>query len=201
MSLGIALKGTAGVVLAADSRVTLFSQFPGSAPGQQVFVPATFDNASKILRTDSQKFVAAVTFGAGAIGQTEPRTANSFMPEFEAEIAGDGRLTVERLEKVSVLSQLIRGVNRSAPGRRSLVAIMKESDVLPTPLSPNTIACWPLWFTASVILWSCSVLPAKRDSSLTGLAGVKTLPASMESVSQSILFVVTAGIIPHLTSV
>jgi hypothetical protein len=95
MSLGIAMKGTEGVVLAADSRVTLFGQLPGSMPGQQMIIPATFDNASKILRTQCQKFVAAVTFGAGAIGQTEPRTANSFMPEFEAEIAKDGRLAVE----------------------------------------------------------------------------------------------------------
>jgi hypothetical protein len=95
MSLGIALKGTAGVVLAADSRVTLFGQLPGAAPGQQMIIPATFDNASKILRTQCQKYVAAVTFGAGAIGQTEPRTASSFMPEFEAVIANDGRLSVE----------------------------------------------------------------------------------------------------------
>src|ERR1051325_6244382 len=95
MSLGIALKGTEGVVLAADSRVTLFGQLPGAAPGQQMVIPATFDNATKILKTQCQKYVAAVTFGAGAIGQTEPRTANSFMPEFEAEIANEGRLSVE----------------------------------------------------------------------------------------------------------
>ena len=60
-----------------------------------MIIPATFDNASKILRTQCQKYVAAVTFGAGAIGQTEPRTASSFMPEFEAVIANDGRLSVE----------------------------------------------------------------------------------------------------------
>ena len=65
MSLGIALKGTEGIVLAADSRVTLFGQMPTATPGQQMLIPATFDNASKILKTGCQKYVAAVTFGAG----------------------------------------------------------------------------------------------------------------------------------------
>jgi hypothetical protein len=99
MSLAIALKGTGGIVLAADSRVTLFGQMPAAMPGQQMLIPATFDNASKILKTRLQKHVAAVTFGAGAIGQTEPRTADSFMPEFEATITGSGRLSVEGFAK------------------------------------------------------------------------------------------------------
>src|SRR5262245_49095401 len=98
VSLGIGLKGTEGIVLAADSRVTLFGQVPAALPGQQMLMPASFDNATKILKT-SQKFVAAVTFGAGAIGQTEPRTPNSFMPEFEATINNVGRLSVEDFAK------------------------------------------------------------------------------------------------------
>jgi hypothetical protein len=98
MSLGIALKGTEGIVLAADSRVTLFGQLPTATPGQQMLIPATFDNATKILKTGCQTHVAAVTFGAGAIGQTEPRTANSFMPEFEATI-NTGRVTVEEFAR------------------------------------------------------------------------------------------------------
>ncbi len=102
MSLGIILKGTEGIVLAADSRVTLFNQMPGAAPNQQVMVPATFDNATKLLKVNSQKYVAAVTFGIGAIGMTEPRTASSFMPEFESELASDKRLKVEAFaEKLS----------------------------------------------------------------------------------------------------
>jgi hypothetical protein len=93
MSLGIALKGTEGIVLAADSRVTLFGQVPSLGP-QQLVIPAAFDNATKILKTGSQQYVAAVTFGAGVIGAAEPRTASSFMPEFEAEVSQGGRLTV-----------------------------------------------------------------------------------------------------------
>lgn len=97
MSLGIIIKGTEGIVLAADSRVTLFTPWPGAAPNQQVMIPATFDNATKLLKVNNEhhKHVAAVTFGLGAIGITEPRTASSFMPEFEAELASEKRLKVE----------------------------------------------------------------------------------------------------------
>lgn len=100
MSLGIAFKGAEGIVLAADSRVTLLAmmqpgpqapgpQAPGAqAPGvQATAIPATFDNATKLLRVAGQKFVGAVTYGVGALGQLQPRTAHSFLPEFEAELA------------------------------------------------------------------------------------------------------------------
>src|ERR1700687_736895 len=84
MSLGIAFKGAEGVVLAADSRVTLLAQLQGTNP--PLMVPATFDNATKLLTTQKQKHVAAVTYGAGAIGLKAPRTAASYMPEFDAEL-------------------------------------------------------------------------------------------------------------------
>jgi len=98
VSLGIAIKGTEGIVLAADSRVTLFNQMPGPLENQKVMVPSTFDNATKLLKVNlpKQRYVAAVTFGLGAIGGTEPRTASSFMPEFEAGIADEGRLPVKQ---------------------------------------------------------------------------------------------------------
>ncbi len=111
MSLGIAFKGAEGIVLAADSRVTLLAgvQLPGlKVPaGTQLVVPATFDNATKLINSKSQSHIAAVTFGAGAIGQKEPRTAASFMPEFDAQLAKeldgkdkkDQRLTVEQFAK------------------------------------------------------------------------------------------------------
>ena len=101
MSLGIAFKGTEGIVLAADSRVTLMATLPNLAPKnptepQQVYiVPATFDNASKLLRVKGQDFVGAVTFGAGSIGAGQPRTASSYLPEFESELSNQSRLTVE----------------------------------------------------------------------------------------------------------
>jgi hypothetical protein len=100
MSLGIVFKGPEGVVIAADSRVTLHAQLiaPG---GQKVLLPATFDNATKLLKVNGQNYVGVVTFGLGAIGNKEPRTAHSFMPEFEAEITKESknRMTVESFAK------------------------------------------------------------------------------------------------------
>jgi hypothetical protein len=94
MSLGIAFKGPEGIVLAADSRVTLTGQI--QAPGQPItLLPSTYDNATKPLRVKGQDFVGAVTYGVGAIGQNEPRTAHSYIPEFEHELLGIGRLTVQ----------------------------------------------------------------------------------------------------------
>lgn len=68
------------------------------SPG--LLLPATFDNATKLLRVKGQENLGAVTYGAGAIGLREPRTAHSYLPEFEAELNnGSGgqsaRLTVQ----------------------------------------------------------------------------------------------------------
>ena len=95
MSLGIAFKGAEGIVLAADSRVTLSAVNDKVVPNQ--VLPAYYDNATKLLRVNGQEYVGAVTYGAGAIGQRSPRTAHSYLPEFEAELAsdGNGRLSVE----------------------------------------------------------------------------------------------------------
>jgi hypothetical protein len=96
MSLGIVFKGPEGIVLAADSRVTLgvVIQDP---QGRQMQIPATYDNATKLLRITGHEYVGAVTYGLGAIGEQEPRTAHSFMPEFEQDLAkaGNPRLTVK----------------------------------------------------------------------------------------------------------
>jgi hypothetical protein len=105
MSLGIAIKGPEGIVLAADSRVTLFNQVQPPPPAQLMLVPASFDNATKLLSfgggSEKASYVAAVTYGAGAIGQQQPRTAHSFLPELENELAeelakkdGQDRLSV-----------------------------------------------------------------------------------------------------------
>lgn len=97
MSLGIAFKGPEGIVLAADSRVTLMAQMLQAGQPAPLMLPATFDNATKLLKVRGQDYVAAVTYGLGAIGVSEPRTAHSFLPEFEAELeaAGAPRLSVE----------------------------------------------------------------------------------------------------------
>lgn len=95
MSLDIAFKGAEGIVLAADSRVTLTTVNKKTVPNQ--VLPAYYDNATKLLRVNGQTYVGAVTYGAGAIGQCSPRTAYSCLPEFEAELAAvaSGRLAVE----------------------------------------------------------------------------------------------------------
>jgi hypothetical protein len=97
MSLAIVFKGTEGIVLAVDSRVTLTAQLPHKINNLPVMIPSTFDNATKLLYVAGQPYVGAVTFGVGAFGQKEPRTAYSFMPEFEAELSKDkvGRLSVK----------------------------------------------------------------------------------------------------------
>lgn len=94
MSLGIAYKGPEGIVLAADSRVTLSAVL---ATGQ--VVASSFDNATKLLSVQGQEYVGIVTYGAGAIGQKAPRTAHGFIPEFEARLSGKhkGRATVKEI--------------------------------------------------------------------------------------------------------
>lgn len=94
MSLGIAFKGPEGIVLAADSRVTLMAQ----TLGQNVIIPASYDNATKLLRVAGQGHVGTVTYGAGALGHQDFRTAHSLMPEFEDHLRSKGvnnRLTVQ----------------------------------------------------------------------------------------------------------
>ncbi len=47
MSLGIAFKGPEGIVLAADSRVTLTTQMTNGKQTQ--IIASTFDNGTKLL--------------------------------------------------------------------------------------------------------------------------------------------------------
>lgn len=87
MSLGVVIKGPEGVVLAADSRVTLTAQ---TLDGLALNV--NFDNATKLLSmSEPHNFVGAVTYGSAVIGL---RTAHSFMPEFEVSLP-EKRLSVE----------------------------------------------------------------------------------------------------------
>lgn len=105
MSLGIVFKGPEGIVLAADSRVTLNAeQRKGDT---KIVLPAYYDNATKLLQVTGQNYVGVVTYGLGAIGLSEPRTAHSFIPEFEGDLGeklkdrgdNDKRLSVEEFSK------------------------------------------------------------------------------------------------------
>lgn len=89
MSLAIAIKGTEGIVLAADSRLTLEAHKQGMPP-----LPITFDNATKILSfSGKHKYVGAVTYGLAVIGS---RTAHSFVSEFEqTQLSNNERLTIK----------------------------------------------------------------------------------------------------------
>ena len=69
MSLAIVMKGPEGIVLAADSRVTLGAQ---NATTKESF-SVTYDNATKMLTVKTQKHIGMVTYGIGAFG-TPPRT-------------------------------------------------------------------------------------------------------------------------------
>ncbi len=90
MSLGIIIKGPEGIVLAADSRVTLSTNTP------QGTIHVNYDNATKLLSFSSpNNYVGAVTYGQAAIGL---RTANSYLPEFESQL-NEPRLSVEEFAK------------------------------------------------------------------------------------------------------
>jgi hypothetical protein len=100
MSLGIVVKGTEGIVLAADSRVTLTAimQTPGAPSNAPQFqLPVNFDNATKLLTFGKpNKWIGAVTYGEAVIGTTasDLRTAQSYVPEFESGLDPAERLTV-----------------------------------------------------------------------------------------------------------
>jgi len=96
MSLAVAIKGPEGVVLAADSRITLEAQKKGGR-----LLPVNFDNATKLLSfSKPHNYVGAVTYGAAVIGQ---RTAHSFVPEFELELA---REKTDRLDIMAFSKRL-----------------------------------------------------------------------------------------------
>jgi hypothetical protein len=122
------IKGSEGIVLAADSRVTIMNQMqpPTNVAAPPVLIiPATFDNATKVLtaKAAKQTHVGAVTFGIGAIMTTSgPRTMQSFMPEFEKELQekNTGRLPVKDFaEKLSefFLRQWTTHVKNPPPGQ------------------------------------------------------------------------------------
>jgi hypothetical protein len=97
VSLGIVIKAPEGIVLAAESRITLTGQNPATNDRVQV----SFDNATKLLsfaKGTSVRPVGVVTYGQAAIGQ---RTASSFVPEFETEIGDDDLTTEEFAHRLS----------------------------------------------------------------------------------------------------
>lgn len=86
MSLGMVIKAPEGLVLTAESRVTISATAPNSPP-----IHVNFDNATKLFGfSEPHSYVGVVTYGLAAIGL---RTAHSFLPEFEATLP-TSRLTI-----------------------------------------------------------------------------------------------------------
>lgn len=93
MSLGVAILGPEGVVLAADSRLTLTARRPGAKSHHVV----NFDTATKLLSFSSpHNHIGVVTYGAAVIGL---RSAHSFVPELEVRLESEKRLSVEEYAK------------------------------------------------------------------------------------------------------
>lgn len=121
MSLGIVINAPEGIVLAAESRVTLTAKPPGGSNPIHV----NFDNATKLLSfAEPNDVIGAVTFGAGAIGL---RTAQSFVPEFEASLPVDIPSDME-------LSASYRVEYNAAPSDLlQMLHVLVRSDELPFP--------------------------------------------------------------------
>ncbi len=145
MSLGIVIKAPEGLVLAAESRLTLTAQAPDAPP-----LHVNFDNATKLLSfVKPNTSVGVVTYGQAAIGL---RTAQSFIPEFEAKLAEDARRLpiLEFAQKFSefYLQQWNAAMpaNYSGPNMTFIVAGFDEGEpygkvfIIEIPRIPNPVA-------------------------------------------------------------
>ena len=101
MSLGMVVKCPEGLVLAAESRITLGAKLKTPQGTQQI--PVYFDNATKLLSfSEPNTSVGVVTYGNAVIGQKTPRTAASLLPEFESSLPKKERLPILAFaEKIS----------------------------------------------------------------------------------------------------
>ena len=91
MTLAIVCKGPEGLVLAADSRITLTTKQSDTG---ETFV-ANFDNATKLFGIDKHPNIGILTHGNNIIGLSNPRGIHGFMGEFEA-LLGRPANTVNR---------------------------------------------------------------------------------------------------------
>lgn len=100
MSLGIVVKVPEGLVLAAESRITIGAQIKTPMGVQQL--PVYFDNATKLLSFSPPNItIGVVTYGMAVIGQQNPRTAANFIPEFEASLPKERLSVLDFAEKIS----------------------------------------------------------------------------------------------------
>ncbi len=96
MSLGIAIKGPEGLVLAAESRLTLVAQ---SGDQQHPPLHLNYDNATKLFSfAEPHNHVGVITYGLAAM---QTRSAYSFVPELEVKLPGKRRDTRDYAELLS----------------------------------------------------------------------------------------------------
>ena len=89
MSLGFVVKVPEGLVLAAESRVTLAANDEQGRPLYQ----ATYDNATKLLSfSPPHNYIGVVTYGQAVIGG---RTAYGYLTEFDEQLP-KGRISVQK---------------------------------------------------------------------------------------------------------
>jgi hypothetical protein len=97
MSIGLIIKSPEGLVLAAESRITLSLQI--ASPSGDTTRIVSYDNVHKVLNFGQlpapHSFVGVVTYGLGGIGI---RSAYSFLPEFQASLPRD-RLSVQNFSQ------------------------------------------------------------------------------------------------------
>lgn len=95
MSLGLVIKSPEGLVLAAESRVTL--EVHNNDTKNSIF--NNFDNATKLFSLNApHNHIGIVTYGLAAIGQ---RTAHSFVPELEGTLDGKLDSVYDYAKKIS----------------------------------------------------------------------------------------------------
>lgn len=123
MSLVVVVKGPEGVVLAADTRITVTRRAPG---GQ--FREVNFDNASKILTFGKQhSHVAAVAYGPTMIGG---RPVHTLMPEFQWQLGIQSRKVVDYARE---LGEFLKGrwVDSGAPGNGPILIVAGIDEEIP----------------------------------------------------------------------
>jgi hypothetical protein len=101
MTLAMVCKGPEGIVLAADSRITLTTTLPDA---KESFV-AYFDNATKLFGIDKYANVGILTHGNNIIGSTNPRGIHGFMGEFEALVGKNANAGTRNQPKTPNRSQ------------------------------------------------------------------------------------------------
>lgn len=126
MSLGIVIKAPEGIVLAAESRVTLTTNQGNGAPQLMV----NYDNATKLFSFNNpNKAIGVVTYGQAAIGQ---RTAHSFAPEFESTLPADRLLVQDFAQRLSdfFMQQwnLVMPANYTGPDMTFIIAGFNDNE-------------------------------------------------------------------------